>query len=164
MIDFDVLGEAFVQQQQRHVQQLASSSGKDGGPAAGASSGPAAAASSSSAQPASTSIDSSPPPVTVPTVHGGAASAGGAGLGGPQQQPQHHQLHAAVAGIGGRPRWDPVPGNVHVPTPLFDYVPPHLISLFITDMGGRTPSYVYRLLTEYYSREDYFLSKEVFGR
>eukprot|EP00967_Tisochrysis_lutea_P136571 scaffold243779_cov23-Tisochrysis_lutea.AAC.2 len=28
-------------------------------------------------------------------------------------------------------------------------------SLFITDTGGYTPSYVYRLLTEYYSREDY---------
>lgn len=165
VIDFDVLGEAFVQQQQRHVQQLASSSGKDGGPAAGPSSGPGAAtSSSSSAQPASMSIDCSPPPVTVPTVHAGAASAGGAGLGGPQQPPPQQLLHAAVAGIGGRPRWDPVPGNVHVPTPLFDYVPPHLISLFITDMGGRTPSYVYRLLTEYYSREDYFLSKEVFGR
>lgn len=43
-------------------------------------------------------------------------------------------------------------GSVHVPNPAFDYIPPELISLFITDAGGYTPSYVYRLLTEYYSR------------
>lgn len=44
------------------------------------------------------------------------------------------------------------PGVVHIPSPMFDYIPPHLISLFVTDTGGYTPSYVYRLLTEYYSR------------
>jgi hypothetical protein len=42
--------------------------------------------------------------------------------------------------------------TLHVPNPAFDYIPPELISLFITDAGGYTPSYVYRLLTEYYSR------------
>jgi translation initiation factor eIF-2B subunit beta len=50
-------------------------------------------------------------------------------------------------------------GTLHVPNPTFDYIPPHLISLFITDTGGYTPSYVYRLLSEHYSREDYLLSK-----
>lgn len=50
---------------------------------------------------------------------------------------------------------------VHVPSPSLDYVPPELISLFITDTGGHTPSYVYRLLAEYYTREDYGLSKEL---
>lgn len=49
----------------------------------------------------------------------------------------------------------------HVPNPTMDYVPPELISLFITDTGGHTPSYVYRLLAEYYTREDYGLSKEL---
>ena len=44
---------------------------------------------------------------------------------------------------------------------VFDYVPPELISLFVTDTGGYTPSYVYRLLAEYYSREDYTLSKQL---
>lgn len=48
---------------------------------------------------------------------------------------------------------------VHVHNPAFDYVPPELISLFVTDTGGYTPSYVYRLLAEYYSKEDYNLSK-----
>ena len=40
------------------------------------------------------------------------------------------------------------------PNPFLDYVPPNLISLFITDSGCHCPSYVYRLLTEYYSPED----------
>lgn len=51
---------------------------------------------------------------------------------------------------------------VHVPSPAYDYVPPHLISLFVTDMGGYTPSYVYRLLAEFYDRADYLLSRENF--
>ena len=50
---------------------------------------------------------------------------------------------------------------VHVPNPTLDYVPPELISLFVTDTGGYTPSYVYRLLAEYYTREDYGLSREL---
>lgn len=50
---------------------------------------------------------------------------------------------------------------VHAPNPAFDYVPPELISLFVTDTGGYTPSYVYRLLAEYFTREDYGLSKEL---
>lgn len=51
--------------------------------------------------------------------------------------------------------------SVEVHNPAYDYIPPHLISLFVTDTGGYTPSYVYRLLAEYYSREDYVLSKEL---
>ena len=47
------------------------------------------------------------------------------------------------------------------PAQVFDYVPPELISLFVTDTGGYTPSYVYRLLAEYFSREDYTLSKQL---
>lgn len=54
-------------------------------------------------------------------------------------------------------------GNLHAPSPAYDFIPPNLISLFVTDMGGHTPSYVYRLLTEYYSREDYSLVKDVLG-
>ena len=44
--------------------------------------------------------------------------------------------------------------DLHVPNPLLDYVPPDLISLFITDAGCHCPSYVYRLLAEFYSPED----------
>lgn len=39
----------------------------------------------------------------------------------------------------------------------FDYVPPHLINLFVTDNGGHAPSYIYRLLTEYYNALDQIL-------
>lgn len=44
--------------------------------------------------------------------------------------------------------------------PLYDYVPPELINLFITDQGGTTPSFVYRLLSDFYSREDYHLCED----
>ena len=53
-----------------------------------------------------------------------------------------------------RPGHEP---NFQVPNPIWDYIPPELISLFVTDTGGHTPSYVYRLLAEFYSREDYTL-------
>lgn len=39
----------------------------------------------------------------------------------------------------------------------FDYIPPELVSLYITDVGGKMSSYLYRLLSEYYSLEDYNL-------
>ncbi len=47
---------------------------------------------------------------------------------------------------------------------MYDYVPPHLISLFVTDTGGYTPAYVYRLLAEYYDKEDYSLESELIER
>ncbi|KAL4419149.1 hypothetical protein ABPG77_002662 [Micractinium sp. CCAP 211/92] len=45
-----------------------------------------------------------------------------------------------------------------VANPSYDYVPPELISLFVTDQGhGFMPSYVYRQLTEFYHRQDFIL-------
>lgn len=46
---------------------------------------------------------------------------------------------------------------VEVLNPEFDYVPPQLVDLFVTNAYGVQPSYVYRLLAEYYSPEDYNL-------
>ncbi|KAK6163048.1 hypothetical protein DH2020_002889 [Rehmannia glutinosa] len=43
---------------------------------------------------------------------------------------------------------------LHVVNPVFDYVPPNLVSLFITDTGGHNPSYMYRLIADYYSADD----------
>ncbi|KAG8463034.1 hypothetical protein KFE25_001807 [Diacronema lutheri] len=40
------------------------------------------------------------------------------------------------------------------PNPAYDYVPPGLISLLITNIGGTHPSYIYRLLTEFYNPLD----------
>lgn len=51
---------------------------------------------------------------------------------------------------------------VTVVNPSYDYVPPELITLLITDQGGVTPSYVYRLLKETYAPEDAVLSESVY--
>jgi len=50
-------------------------------------------------------------------------------------------------------------GNVHVYNPAFDYIPPELVTLFITNNGGHSPSYIYRLISEYYAPEDYSLDQ-----
>lgn len=47
--------------------------------------------------------------------------------------------------------------SAKVYNPMFDYVPPELVTLFISNLGGHAPSYVYRLLTELYHPEDYEL-------
>jgi translation initiation factor eIF-2B subunit beta len=47
--------------------------------------------------------------------------------------------------------------QVDVINPAYDYVPPELVDLFITNNGGHQPSYIYRLLQEYYSPEDNYL-------
>jgi len=52
---------------------------------------------------------------------------------------------------------------LHVDNPQYDYIPPELVTIFVTDTGGYTPSYVYRLLAEYYKREDYILEDAVKG-
>ncbi|XP_019854521.1 PREDICTED: translation initiation factor eIF-2B subunit beta-like isoform X1 [Amphimedon queenslandica] len=44
--------------------------------------------------------------------------------------------------------------KVHVQNPVFDYVPPDLINLFISNIGGNAPSYVYRLISELYDDDD----------
>lgn len=36
----------------------------------------------------------------------------------------------------------------------FDYVPPELITLFVSNIGGNSPSYVYQLIKELYYEED----------
>jgi len=47
--------------------------------------------------------------------------------------------------------------SVHAQCPLFEYVPPDLVTLFISNMSGHAPSYVYRLLNELYHQDDYEL-------
>lgn len=37
----------------------------------------------------------------------------------------------------------------------FDYLPPELITLFVSNIGGNSPSYVYQLLNELYCKSDY---------
>ncbi|KAM5129706.1 translation initiation factor eIF2B subunit beta [Mantella aurantiaca] len=41
--------------------------------------------------------------------------------------------------------------------PIFDHVPAELITLFITNIGGNAPSYIYRLMSELYHPADHDL-------
>lgn len=47
-----------------------------------------------------------------------------------------------------------IAGSVHLAHPQLDYVSPDLVNLFISNMGGNAPSYVYRMLSEYYHEDD----------
>lgn len=78
---------------------------------------------------------------------------------------------------GVLPYSNKVARDVKVYSPVFDYVPPELVTLFISNAlvfilnsikncfinyshfsGGNAPSYIYRLLTEMYNTEDYDLN------
>ena len=39
--------------------------------------------------------------------------------------------------------------------PIFEYVPPELVTLFISNMGGHAPIYVYRLQSGLHHTDDY---------
>ena len=45
-------------------------------------------------------------------------------------------------------------GKVDIENPLFDFVPPDLVSLYITNLGGHAPSYLYRIVQDHYREED----------
>ncbi|XP_013385512.1 translation initiation factor eIF-2B subunit beta [Lingula anatina] len=47
--------------------------------------------------------------------------------------------------------------HAQIQNPVFDYVPPELVTLFISNIGGNAPSYVYRLLSELYHPDDHYL-------
>ncbi|KAL3578008.1 hypothetical protein D5086_019512 [Populus alba] len=49
---------------------------------------------------------------------------------------------------------------LNVVNPAFDYVPPELVSVFITDIGGYNPSFMHRLIADYYSADDVNLPKK----
>ncbi|XP_068625882.1 uncharacterized protein [Battus philenor] len=67
---------------------------------------------------------------------------------------QHHfnglaSAHAAIPYQSGES------ALAHVVAPRYDFVPPNHITLFITNLGGSSPSYMYRLLSELYDPSDY---------
>lgn len=47
--------------------------------------------------------------------------------------------------------------NISFNSPAYDYVPPELVTIYITNQGSQNPAYIYRLFSELYSQEDYFL-------
>lgn len=46
-------------------------------------------------------------------------------------------------------------GSVESIHTTFDYIQPELITLFVSNIGGNSPSYVYQLLNELYCKSDY---------
>ncbi|KAL7465790.1 hypothetical protein ACHAXS_006112 [Conticribra weissflogii] len=50
---------------------------------------------------------------------------------------------------------DPVLSEVEFVNPVHDYIKPELIDLYVTNIGGFQPSYIYRLLAEYYHGDDW---------
>ncbi|KAF2704770.1 nagb/rpia/CoA transferase-like protein [Pleomassaria siparia CBS 279.74] len=44
--------------------------------------------------------------------------------------------------------------KVDVENPLYDYVPADLVDLYITNLGGHAPSYLYRIVADHYRTED----------
>ncbi|KAI4129662.1 MAG: hypothetical protein LQ338_002145 [Usnochroma carphineum] len=50
-------------------------------------------------------------------------------------------------------------GKVGVENPLFDFVAPELVDLYITNLGGHAPSYLYRIAADHYRSEDMHLTK-----
>mmetsp|Transcript_53155 Transcript_53155/g.108416 ORF Transcript_53155/g.108416 Transcript_53155/m.108416 type:complete len:376 (+) Transcript_53155:111-1238(+) len=70
----------------------------------------------------------------------------------PHDQYSFNELKSPAEVSGGGQ--DAISRSVRVLNPSSDYVPPELVGLFITNAGGHNPSYIYRLLAEYYSLED----------
>ena len=52
----------------------------------------------------------------------------------------------------GDPRWAQ---DVEYINPVHDYIRPDLISLYVTNAGSFQPSFIYRLLAEYYHSDDW---------
>ena len=50
---------------------------------------------------------------------------------------------------------DPILSDVEFVNPVHDYIPPQLIDLYVTNIGGFQPSYIYRLLAECYHSDDW---------
>ncbi|POS86457.1 hypothetical protein EPUL_001709 [Erysiphe pulchra] len=44
--------------------------------------------------------------------------------------------------------------NLEIDNPVYDYVPPDLIDLYITNLGAHAPSYLYRIVADHYSNEN----------
>ncbi|KAL1302618.1 hypothetical protein AAFC00_002990 [Neodothiora populina] len=48
--------------------------------------------------------------------------------------------------------------NVEVVNPIYDYVSADLVDLYITNLGGHAPSYLYRIVADHYRVEDIVLT------
>lgn len=81
------------------------------------------------------------------TFQGTGDSAGVGGLSSP----------GPISSTAGRPGRCVSSGSVEALHSTFDYVPPELITLFVSNIGGKSPSYVYQLLNELYYKSDFLV-------
>jgi translation initiation factor 2B subunit (eIF-2B alpha/beta/delta family) len=85
----------------------------------------------------------------LPLPASGAASSsgegGGGGLGG--------EVGGGIGGVSGAggARVAGMEASLSVANPAYDYIPPELVTFFITDAGGQVPAFVRSLLGELYS-------------
>ncbi|KAI1006727.1 hypothetical protein K3495_g1490 [Podosphaera aphanis] len=49
--------------------------------------------------------------------------------------------------------------ELEVDNPVYDYVPPDLVDLYITNLGAHAPSYLYRIVADHYKPEDINFNK-----
>ena len=52
-------------------------------------------------------------------------------------------------------RFADLPSDIDFMNPVHDYIPPHLLECYVTNGGCFQPSYIYRLLSEYYHIDDW---------
>jgi translation initiation factor 2B subunit (eIF-2B alpha/beta/delta family) len=71
---------------------------------------------------------------------GGGVGGGGGGVG----------VAGAGVGVGGA-SVEGMEASLNVANPAYDYIPPELVTFFITDAGGQVPAFVKSLLPEIYS-------------
>lgn len=45
-------------------------------------------------------------------------------------------------------------GRIEMANPLYDYLPSHLVDLYVTNLGGHAPSSLYRVVGDHYRAED----------
>jgi hypothetical protein len=83
---------------------------------------------------------------------GGGRGGGGGGGGGDGGSGGGADADATANDGGARERG--MEASLDVANPAFDYVPPELVSLFLTDAGGQVPAFVKSLLGEIYSPLD----------
>jgi len=58
--------------------------------------------------------------------------------------------HDAPSNLIGYEQQSEYIDNVSIQNPVFDYIKPEYVDIFLTNAGGHAPSYMYRLLSEYY--------------
>ncbi|CAL8582576.1 GCD complex subunit gcd7 [Xanthoria parietina] len=49
--------------------------------------------------------------------------------------------------------------KIDIKNPLFDHVPADIVDLYITNLGGHAPSYLYRIIADHYRNEDIHLMR-----